>query len=191
MVKNQALSVLLLFLMLANHMPGMGVPIQRHHPIIHGDVATSASWKTLNATAEEQSSKKMWCCEESSCEVLRGLKNYLLKRHGVQYSRHQIIGAKCNGTALNLTQSCKGGCNFYPEDKARNYRGILRSHSPCNINQTNTTLQCIPEHDDRNDKLQCQDRGNHQPFQTSIENSHFFDPERILTPCKTSDGIGG
>ena len=52
-------------------------------------------------------------------------------------------------------------------------------------------VQCIPEHEDRNDKLQCQDRGNHQLFQTTFENLPFIDPEQMLTPCNNSHGIQG
>ena len=157
MVKNQALSVLLFCLMLVSSYAwdgcnGVYAPPHLHtwrcgDQCIYGTSDCNCGGTIFNKEAQ------MWCCEESSCTGLGGYYNDTYGQYwGGEYTEpnwgkrmrtgnNQQIGAKCNGTALNLTQSCNGACNFYSEDEARNNRGILRSHSPCNINQ-NTTLQC-------------------------------------------------
>merc|ERR1712016_263043 len=96
----------------------------------------------------------------------------------------RLIGAECiNGTALNLTEPCKGKCNFYEEDEYRNF-GVLRSHVPCNVTNMNIT-QCIPEHEMRDGKFDCENRADEEPFETGFGNSSslLLDLENILTPC--------
>ena len=95
------------------------------------------------------------------------------------------IGAECiDGTALNLTEACKGRCNFYEKDEYRNLKGVLRSHVPCNVTNRNIT-QCIPEGEMRDGKFDCENRADEEPFETGFGDSSslLLDLENILTPC--------
>ena len=70
-----------------------------------------------------------WCCQEGACN-----------RTGQEEGTCQEgICATCSGEVIKLTQTCRGGCNFYEEDEDRNHR-IIRSHVSCGE-------QCVPEED--------------------------------------------
>ena len=61
-----------------------------------------------------------WCCHSGPCTA---------------GGRGDVT---CPGAALHLNQTCRGSCNFFPEDKERDSYG--RSHVPCEDAQ-----ECVTE----------------------------------------------
>ena len=105
---------------------------------IHRGAECKCGGRVFNYTAP------MWCCKESNC-TRKGWNEQFNIWVGEKDEEGRLIGADCiDGTALNLTEACKGRCNFYEKDWYRNMRGVLRSHVPCNVTNRNIT-QCIPE----------------------------------------------
>ena len=111
----------------------------------------------------------MWCCQESNCTGKGGFSEMWNYWSGeTDQEGGKKIGAECsNGRALNLTQACKGTCNYHKEDENRNAEGFLRSHLPCQVNNLKTT-QCIPEHEESNGVFNCKNRADEKAFLSHI-----------------------
>ena len=70
----------------------------------------------------------MWCCQETNCTGKGEFDEHYDYNawSGEKDEEGRKIGAECiDGTALNLTEACKGRCNFYEKDWYRNRGGVL------------------------------------------------------------------
>ena len=63
---------------------------------------------------------------------------------------------------------------------------------PCSVSHVKTT-ECVQEDKVRDGKYDCRNRADEEAFQTHIGNSSslLLDLEKILIPCKDSDGEQG
>ena len=114
---------------------------------------------------------QMWCCQDYNCTG-----------GGWRLWRDHWRGedADCTGTALNLTQACNQTCNYYKEDKWRNYNGVQRSYVACKAADLPIT-QCIPETEERDGEFNCRNRADENAF--PHPSSLLLDLENILTRC--------
>ena len=153
--------------------------------------------EVFNHTAQK------WCCNDKPCvgrganQVLDDFVVYQDYDHydywlGEYDQEGRRIGAECNGTALNLDESCNEKCNDHEEDQWRNEEGLLRSYRACNVKNIKTT-QCIREDKYLDGNIDCRNRADEEIFQTSIGNtsSLLLDLELILKPCNDSRGDQG
>ena len=71
----------------------------------------------------------------------------------------------------NLTEACRGLCNYFPEDK--NIRE--RSFFPCEIKDQGAT-KCIPVAERRDGTYNCNNRADEDPFHSG-EDYRVFQKE--------------
>ena len=161
-----------------------------HHAWRCGDVCVDGSAACKCGEATFSAGDHMWCCEDKPCTG-KGELDWLGYYWG-EWQGYSKIGAHCNGRALNLTEPCRGGCNFYKEDSSRNVNGVVRGYIPCNTS-TKTITQCIKEHDVRDGKFDCKSRADEEPFATGFEKTSTLlnDLENILIACKGGRGHPG
>ena len=132
-----------------------------------------------------------WCCHSSPCEgrgrwyegdnFWKGEEN----KEGIR------VGAICNGTVIRLNETCRSSCNFYPEDEERNTFGS-RSHAPCTptVPGMNTT-QCYPEAAKADNKFDCDNRVDENPFKSNNGTSSIpINISSLLQPCHTGSSQG-
>ena len=96
-----------------------------------GDVCTAAYAPEQNCTCGGETfspNDGKWCCGTNctgGClERKQGYKDGDHPLYCVEWS----LAICTNGVALPLNESCNGVCNYHPEDKYRDTRGISRSH---------------------------------------------------------------
>ena len=85
-------------------------------------------------------------------------------------------GATCNGTALSLSLSCRGECNYHPADRKRDDNGQRAYVAAC----TNSTV-CLPEQEVCRGEAQCHD---------GSDLAWCRDPARVGENCSGLDGGG-
>ena len=112
---------------------------------------------------------KKWCCTEDE-EECEGIGHYSkgyevwrgeLDKEGRKdkYGNVIEIGANCSrGEVRNLTETCHGRCNYFPDDPSRNY-GDERSFRQCDATEQGIkTTQCIREGEWMDGKYDCNNR---------------------------------
>ena len=190
MIKSRVLSVQLFFLILGNSFASDGCTNKWAwrcgDTCIEGFLDAKCKCGDKIFGVDEQ----MWCCNNSTCtgKGYEDEDNYWPGEWEGDYK----IGAECSGRALNLTEACDQKCNFYEEDEKRNANGFPRGFMPCATNHMNIT-ECVQEDKMRDGKYDCRNRADEEAFQTHIGNSSslLLDLEKILIPCKDSDGEQG
>lgn len=109
-----------------------------------GDTCLSGSFKCHCGEDEFNNDDGKWCCHSGPCTA------------------RDWRDVTCPGAALLLNQTCRGGCNFFPEDKERSSYGKGRSHVPCK-----DANECVPENVGRSSdqsvchgEARCRDKGD-------------------------------
>ena len=133
-----------------------------------------------------------WCCQSALCsgegEWNEAREYWRGKEEGEDGI---IIGATCPGTVLNLTEACRGQCNFYPEDEYRMI-GAVRSHIPCTPTDPSfNTTHCFIETAKEDGVYDCDNRADENPFKnvSNKNSSSILDFSKILIPCHDTSGI--
>jgi hypothetical protein len=109
-----------------------------------------------------------WCCPAQGC----GPGGCCSGQGGYDEGRERWSGGvTCNGTALSLSLSCRGECNYHPADRGRDYYQQRAYVAAC----TNSTV-CLPEREVCRGEAQC-------PDGSDLAGAWCRDPARAGVTC--------